>query len=99
VTVHANGTSKRAPNLLRVLVQTFGHDYLRLGIILGGLEALLLRIGQPLLLWQLIRHFSSMENESNYLPIYLNSVAIVGISLSVVFFSHPNLFRITTHGI
>ena len=76
----------------------------RLGFMLGWLGALLLRIGQSLLMfWQLIRHFPT-ENESKYLPIYLYSAAIVGILLflflrivcRILFKSE--FFPITTHG-
>jgi len=71
---------------------------------LGSLDALLLRIGQLLLMfWQLIRHFPT-ENESKYLPIYLYSAAIVGILLFLflrivcrILFKYE-FFPITTHG-
>ena len=40
-TAYRNGTIKTTPNLLRVLMRTFGLGYLRSGIIFNILEALL----------------------------------------------------------
>jgi len=96
VRAHANKTTKRDPNLLRVLLKTFGYEYLRVGFIFAILEVLLRKIGQPVLLWQLIRYFSTKTDEyyreSSYWQIYLYATAIVGTSLSVVVHFHPNFF-------
>ena len=88
--------------MLRVLVRTFGLDYFRLGVILGALEVLLLKIGHPVLLWLLIRYFS-VENDETYQEfndwqIYIYATGIVIGSFSLVLHFHPNFFacRITS---
>ena len=100
MTKSRNGSIKRSPNLLWVLLTTFGREYLmRLGPILGSLDVLFMRIGPPLFLWQLIRYFSAAENEdggsANYWQIYLYATGIVFGSLSVVLHFHPNYFAST----
>ena len=85
--------------MLLVLLRTFGREYLRLGLILGSLEVLLFRIGPPLLLWQLIRLFSAVEEDdgseresANYWQMYVYATGIVFGSFSLVLHFHPSYF-------
>ncbi|KAB0802273.1 hypothetical protein PPYR_04459 [Photinus pyralis] len=85
--------AKRQPSLRRVLIKTFGLEFLMYGIVLA-LSEIFIRVTQPILLGQLVAYYMLEQEQISERDAYLYAAGVVGCSLIIVFVTHPYMMGV-----